>query len=217
MSVKRRFSTRWGHPYHLQGACTECRQTLLHPLCSITPMTLESYTEYSAQSKREDTTEGSHTAGEAQEVRGRRPICHRRPPWVVEKHRWRHAVAICALHTTAPHQVLWLLCSMNGMPHSVERVERASRTKDGDRMTPSSLSRGMCLLGFRGGKSRQVVHLDTDRDRGRRINRATAIPKDGRLHAPHSARRPLRGCAGGLPARLTRLTARFTGLRFVDV
>src|SRR5262249_50571480 len=57
MSVKRRFSTRWGHPYHLQGACTECRQTLLHPLCSITPMTLESYTEYSAQSKREDTSE----------------------------------------------------------------------------------------------------------------------------------------------------------------
>src|SRR5215813_6495436 len=57
MSVKRRFSTRWGHPYHLQGACTECRQTLLHPLCSITPMTLESYTEYSAQSKREDTPE----------------------------------------------------------------------------------------------------------------------------------------------------------------
>src|SRR5262249_19895766 len=56
MSVKRRFSTRWGHPYHLQGACTECRQTLLHPLCSITPMTLESYTEYSAQSKREDTS-----------------------------------------------------------------------------------------------------------------------------------------------------------------
>src|SRR5262249_19657437 len=57
MSVKRRFSTRWGHPYHRQGACTECRQTLLHPLCSITPMTPEGYTEYSAQSKREDTPE----------------------------------------------------------------------------------------------------------------------------------------------------------------
>src|SRR5262245_50352997 len=56
MSVKRRFSTRWGHPYHRQGACTECRQTLLYPLCSITPMTPEGYTEYSAQSKREDTT-----------------------------------------------------------------------------------------------------------------------------------------------------------------
>src|SRR4029450_9169659 len=57
MRVKRRFSTRWGHPYHLPGACTECRQTLLHPLCSITPMTPEGYTEYSAQSKREDTSE----------------------------------------------------------------------------------------------------------------------------------------------------------------
>src|SRR5215472_1362256 len=61
MSVKRRFSTRWGHPYHRQGACTECRQTLLHPLCSITPMTPEGYTEYSAQSKREDTPAGIHT------------------------------------------------------------------------------------------------------------------------------------------------------------
>src|SRR5678815_4966425 len=57
MSVKRRCSTRWGHPYHLQGACTEWRQTLLHPLCSITPMTPEDYTEYFAQSKREDTSE----------------------------------------------------------------------------------------------------------------------------------------------------------------
>src|SRR4029453_10848414 len=55
MRVTRRCSTRWGHPYHLQGACTECRQTLLHPLCSITPMTPEGYTEHSAQSKREDT------------------------------------------------------------------------------------------------------------------------------------------------------------------
>src|SRR4029434_8880839 len=59
MRVKRRFSTRWGHPYHLQGACTECRQTLLPPLCSITPMNPEGYTEYSAQSKRGDTYDGT--------------------------------------------------------------------------------------------------------------------------------------------------------------
>src|SRR5262249_37402005 len=65
MRVKRRFSTRWGHPYHRQGACTECRQTLLHPLCSITPMTPEGYTEYSAQSKREDTSDTSFESREA--------------------------------------------------------------------------------------------------------------------------------------------------------
>src|SRR5678815_4246234 len=63
MSVKRRCSTRWGHPYHLQGACTEWRQTLLHPLCSITPMTPEDYTEYFAQSKREDTSESRAVRG----------------------------------------------------------------------------------------------------------------------------------------------------------
>src|SRR2546425_1017372 len=54
MRVKRRFSTRWGHPYHLQGACAKCRQTLLRPLCFITSMSPESYMEWPAQSKGED-------------------------------------------------------------------------------------------------------------------------------------------------------------------
>src|SRR5947208_8690056 len=54
MNVKRRFSTRWGHPYHLQGACAKCRQTLLCPLCLIPSMIPESYMEWPAQSKGED-------------------------------------------------------------------------------------------------------------------------------------------------------------------
>src|SRR5437899_1068538 len=57
MRVKRRFSTRWGHPYHLQGACAKCRQTLLRPLCFITSMSPESYMEWPAQSKGEDPPE----------------------------------------------------------------------------------------------------------------------------------------------------------------
>src|SRR5438034_1092161 len=57
MRVKRRFSTRWGHPYHLQGACATCRQTLLCPLCFIPSMIPESYMEWSAQSKGEDPSE----------------------------------------------------------------------------------------------------------------------------------------------------------------
>src|SRR5690349_21208675 len=57
MSVKRRFSTRWGHHYLRQGAYAKCRQTLLPPLCSIMPMFLKGYTEWSAQRKREDPSE----------------------------------------------------------------------------------------------------------------------------------------------------------------
>src|SRR5438128_7460669 len=57
MRVKRRFSTRWGHPYHLQGACAKCRQTLLRPLCFITSMSPESYMEWPAQSKGEDPSD----------------------------------------------------------------------------------------------------------------------------------------------------------------
>src|SRR4029450_4138192 len=57
MRVKRRFSTRWGHPYHLQGACATCRQTLLCPLCFIPSMIPESYMEWPAQSKGEDPFE----------------------------------------------------------------------------------------------------------------------------------------------------------------
>src|SRR5436190_14463159 len=57
MRVKRRFSTRWGHPYHLQGACAKCRQTLLCPLCFIPSMIPESYMEWSAQSKGEDPSD----------------------------------------------------------------------------------------------------------------------------------------------------------------
>src|SRR5438093_3393462 len=67
MSVKRRFSTRWGHHYHLQGACAKCRQTLLRSLCSITPMIPESYTEWPAQSKGEDPSDGGHHAIEEQQ------------------------------------------------------------------------------------------------------------------------------------------------------
>src|SRR4029450_4381995 len=57
MRVKRRFSTRWGHPYHLQGACATCRQTLLCPLCFIPSMIPESYMEWPAQSKGEDPSD----------------------------------------------------------------------------------------------------------------------------------------------------------------
>src|SRR5215470_15027589 len=57
MSVKRRFSTRWGHHYHHQGAYAKCRQTLPHPLCPIRPMFPESYMEWPAQRKREDPSD----------------------------------------------------------------------------------------------------------------------------------------------------------------
>src|SRR6516162_9306390 len=54
MRVKRRFSTRWGHPYHLPGACATCRQTRLRPLCFIPSMIPERYMEWPAQSTAED-------------------------------------------------------------------------------------------------------------------------------------------------------------------
>src|SRR5215510_15933166 len=57
MRVKRRFSTRWGHPYHLPGACATCRQTRLRPLCFIPSMIPERYMEWPAQSTAEDPTD----------------------------------------------------------------------------------------------------------------------------------------------------------------
>src|SRR4029453_11346369 len=57
MRVKRRFSTRWGHPYHLPGACAKCRQTLLRPRCFIPSMIPETYMEWPAQNKGEDPSE----------------------------------------------------------------------------------------------------------------------------------------------------------------
>src|SRR5262249_27257338 len=57
MRVKRRFSTRWGHPYHLPGACATCRQTRLRPLCFIPSMIPERYMEWPAQSTAEDPPE----------------------------------------------------------------------------------------------------------------------------------------------------------------
>src|SRR4030095_15194387 len=57
MRVKRRFSTRWGHPYHLPGACAKCRQTLLRPRCFIPSMIPETYMEWPAQNKGEDPSD----------------------------------------------------------------------------------------------------------------------------------------------------------------
>src|SRR4030095_15938747 len=57
MRVKRRFSTRWGHPYHLPGACAKCRQARLRPLCFIPSMIPKRYMEWSAQSTAEDPSE----------------------------------------------------------------------------------------------------------------------------------------------------------------
>src|SRR4029453_19652250 len=57
MRVKRRFSTRWGHPYHLPGACAKCRQTRLRPRCFIPSMIPETYMEWPAQNKGEDPPE----------------------------------------------------------------------------------------------------------------------------------------------------------------
>src|SRR5262249_37350823 len=58
MRVKRRCSTRWGHPYHRPGACATCRQARLRPLCFIPSMIPKRYMEWSAQSTAEDPSEG---------------------------------------------------------------------------------------------------------------------------------------------------------------
>src|SRR5215510_5585946 len=113
MSVKRRFSTRWGHPYHRQGACTECRQTLLYPLCSITPMTPEGYTEYSAQSKREDTSEAAQNMAGCAWRRGGRPLLatcvtlpgedvHTTMPGEGRQAVQRYTVSLCRLALAPP-------------------------------------------------------------------------------------------------------------------
>ena len=49
-------------------------------------------------------------------------------------------------------------------------------------MTQSVLSTGTWLLGFREVEDWSVSYIYTDRDRGRRIKRATATLEGGRLH-----------------------------------
>src|SRR4029434_10060913 len=54
-------------------------------------------------------------------------------------------------------------------------------TKDYDVMTQSSSCAGTGLLEFRAVESGRVSHLRTDRDKARRIERATATLGGGRL------------------------------------